>query len=158
MENKKMKDKQFLQWIHARLHCVHNENINFDYMQKLMAIIRDTPQDKCTPNICAMYAMDLKPTLSEIIAEGSKRIDDAVEAVIAKHEEETAYIAELKKEEAKQIIDQVNSRYFGRSQYVGLLGMDAARMAQGQNQLFQQMGTDQRDAMNQAQDQFGRCI
>jgi hypothetical protein len=94
---------------------------------------------------------EIKPTLSEILAEGSKRIDDAVEAVIARHEKEIAYDAELKKEEAKQIIDQGNSRYFGRSQYAGLLGMQADGYDLRQNRLFQQMGTDRRDAMNQLQ-------
>jgi hypothetical protein len=149
MENKQMKDKQFLQWIHARLHCVHNENINFDYMQKLMAIIRDTPQDKCTPNICVMYAMDLKPTLSEILTEGSKRIDDAVEAVIARHEEEIAY-DEAVKEETKRAIDQSNSRYFGRAQYAGLLGFQDEGYAIRQR-LYQQMGSARSDQMNQLQ-------
>jgi hypothetical protein len=105
--------------------------------------------------LCELYdtsrEVETKPTLSEILTEGSKRIDDAVEAVIARHEEEIAYDAELKKEEAKQIIDQGNSRYFGRSQYAGTLGMQADGYDLRQNRLFQQMGADRRDAMNQLQ-------
>lgn len=46
-----MKDREFLQWIHARLECVHGENINVDYMHKLRAIIHNTDKDIDTPNI-----------------------------------------------------------------------------------------------------------
>ena len=40
-----MKDKDFLIWLHKRLEKVHNENPNVDYMHKLKAIIRNTPED-----------------------------------------------------------------------------------------------------------------
>jgi hypothetical protein len=121
---------------------------------------------------------EIKPTLSDILAEGSKRIDDAVKAVIARHEKEIADIEIKAKAELDSAILSIDrygtcsnvdhqvrlaSMAFGRSQYGGLVGMDAARMdaarmAQGQNRLFQQMNDDRRDAMNQAQDQFGRWI
>lgn len=45
-----MKDKEFLQWIHERLQHVHNENPYVDYMHKLRAIIRSTPENRLTPN------------------------------------------------------------------------------------------------------------
>jgi hypothetical protein len=90
------------------------------------------------------------PTLSDILTEGSKRIDDAVQAVIARHKKEIAY-DEAVKEETKRAIDQGNSRYFGRSQYAGLVGLQAAAIAQGQNRLLQQMGADRRDAIGQSQ-------
>jgi hypothetical protein len=35
----RMSDKDFLQWILSRLEHVHGENPNYDYMQKLQAII-----------------------------------------------------------------------------------------------------------------------
>jgi len=46
-----MKDKEFLQWIWERLHHVHNENENYDYMHKLASIIGEYDKDKTTPNI-----------------------------------------------------------------------------------------------------------
>jgi hypothetical protein len=104
--------------------------------------------------LCELYdtsrEKEIKPTLSDILTEGSKRIDDAVEAVIARHEKEIAY-DEAVKEETKRAIDQSNSRYFGRSQYAGLLGLQADGYDLRQNRLFQQMGADRRDAMNQLQ-------
>lgn len=45
-----MNDKDFLQFIHDRLVSVHGENLNYDYMYKLRAIIANTPYDKFTPN------------------------------------------------------------------------------------------------------------
>ena len=48
-----MNDKAFLMWIHDRLIFEHGENKNFDYMHKLRAIIKDTPDDKYTPNVCS---------------------------------------------------------------------------------------------------------
>lgn len=48
-----MKDKAFLIWIHQRLVKVHNESPAFDYMHKLRAIIRATPEDKVTLNIAS---------------------------------------------------------------------------------------------------------
>jgi len=44
-------DKEFLQWIHDRLCFVHNENVNYDYMHKLRAIIESTNEKKFTPNV-----------------------------------------------------------------------------------------------------------
>lgn len=46
-----MLDKEFLQWIHDRLEFVHKEDHRVDFMYKLRAIIKETPQDKYTPNI-----------------------------------------------------------------------------------------------------------
>ena len=46
-----MRDKEFLQWIHDRLHQVHDENLNADYMWKLRAIINGTNSEKVTPNV-----------------------------------------------------------------------------------------------------------
>jgi hypothetical protein len=111
---------------------------------------------RATEMMLPFYIASLKaktkpaPTLSEILAEGSKRIDDAVQAVIARHEKEIAY-DEAVQEETKRAIDQGNSRYFGRSQYAGLVGLQAAAIAQGQNRLLQQMGADRRDAIGQSQ-------
>jgi len=48
-----MKDKEFLTWIHDRLAFVHKENINYDYMHKLRAIIKATPQEQYTPNVAS---------------------------------------------------------------------------------------------------------
>lgn len=46
-----MRDKSFLQWIHARLLTVHGENEMVDYMHKLRCIIEATPDTQETPNI-----------------------------------------------------------------------------------------------------------
>lgn len=46
-----MNDKAFLAWIHERLEHVHGENELFDYMHKLRAIIKATPEDRITPNV-----------------------------------------------------------------------------------------------------------
>jgi hypothetical protein len=123
---------------------------SFNEYWKLLNKAAEPLFDKLYASIDNARLVETKPTLSEILAEGSKRINDAVQAVIAKHEKEIAY-DEAVKEEAKQIIDQENSRYFGRSQYAGLLGMQADGYDLRQNRLFQQMGTDRRDAMNQLQ-------
>ncbi len=45
-----MKDREFLIWIHERLHKVHEEDPLFDYMWKLRSIIESTPKDIDTPN------------------------------------------------------------------------------------------------------------
>ena len=37
----RMKDTEFLQFIHDRLQYQHNENPNYDYMHKLRAVIKD---------------------------------------------------------------------------------------------------------------------
>jgi hypothetical protein len=50
-----MSDKEFLQWIHDRLHYQHKENVNIDYMHKLRAIIKGVPDDKRTPNVCSTF-------------------------------------------------------------------------------------------------------
>jgi hypothetical protein len=122
--------------------------------------------------------VEIKPTLSEILTEGKKRIDDAVEAVIARHEKEIADI-KAKAEKEPACNDSYYSGYFGRSQYIDQqlgwnqnqetimkMAQDRKRylnqiglaQTQGQYDLLQQMGSAQRDAMNQAQDQFGRWI
>ena len=94
--------------------------------------------------LCELYdtsrEKEIKPTLSDTLAEGGKRIDDAVEAVIARHEKEMAY-DELVQEETKRAIDQV-----GRSQY----DIRATHTAT-KTWLLQQMGSDRRNLMNQFQ-------
>ena len=50
-----MFDKEFLEWIHARLEYVHGEDKNVDYMRKLHAIIEGMDEFKCTPNVCYNY-------------------------------------------------------------------------------------------------------
>jgi hypothetical protein len=50
-----MFDKAFLIWLHNRLHKVHGENLNVDYMYKLRAIIRSIPDNQITPNMCVSY-------------------------------------------------------------------------------------------------------
>ena len=44
-----MEDRQFLAWIHRKLE-LYGENPNVDYMHKLRAIIRRTPENQETPN------------------------------------------------------------------------------------------------------------
>jgi len=44
-----MKDKEFLQWIHDRLVHIHEENMNYDFMYKLRAIIETIPDEQETP-------------------------------------------------------------------------------------------------------------
>ncbi len=123
-----------------------------DFMnsEELKALLKPIV-DKLLPFYVVDIAAKTKPapTLSEILTEGSKRIDDAVEAVIAGHEKEIAY-DEAVKEETKRAIDQSNSRYFGRSQYAGLLGLQAEGYAIRQR-LHQQMGSARSDEMNQLQ-------
>lgn len=48
-----MKDKEFLQWIHDRMHHVHGEHINIDYMHKLRTVIKATDEEQTTPNVCS---------------------------------------------------------------------------------------------------------
>ena len=45
-----MYDKEFLTWLHHRLVNVYGENLYFDYMHKLRAIISYTPEDQLTAN------------------------------------------------------------------------------------------------------------
>lgn len=47
-----MYDRDFLIWIHERLEHVHGEDPLVDYMHKLRAIIRSTPPEQLTPNMC----------------------------------------------------------------------------------------------------------
>jgi hypothetical protein len=101
--------------------------------------------------------IEIKPTLSEILAEGNKRIDNAVQAVIARHEKEIADIeikakAEIDSAMLSMDIYGLDSRHFGH------LSLGQLQMAREFNPFYQQMGSAQRDAMNQAQDQFGRWI
>jgi len=46
-----MFDKEFLQWIYDRMHKVHGENMDLDYMHKLKSIIDATPDKQLTPSI-----------------------------------------------------------------------------------------------------------
>ena len=58
-----MKDRDFLIWLHERLEHVHKENSMVDYMHKLRAIIKATPEDKETLNIGSGNSLeDLKET------------------------------------------------------------------------------------------------
>ena len=41
-----MKDKLFLIWLHERLRTKHRENEDFDFMNKLRAVINEYPEDK----------------------------------------------------------------------------------------------------------------
>jgi len=50
-EDTKMKDVDFLIWIHERLENVHGENPYTDYMNKLRSIIAAMPQNQYTPNV-----------------------------------------------------------------------------------------------------------
>ncbi len=43
-----MKDKDFLKWLHERLHHKYGEDLNLDYMIKIQAIIDNTPDDQIT--------------------------------------------------------------------------------------------------------------
>ncbi len=52
-----MKDKAFLEWIHARLEFIHGENPAVDYMHNLRAIIEATPEDQETPNTCVLNCL-----------------------------------------------------------------------------------------------------
>ena len=52
-----MNDKKFLMWLHNRLVNIHGENPFSDYMHKLRAIIKSTPEDKTTPNISTEYTL-----------------------------------------------------------------------------------------------------
>jgi hypothetical protein len=41
-----MKDSEFLQWIHDRLHFVHGENELYDYMWRLREIIKKNQEQE----------------------------------------------------------------------------------------------------------------
>ena len=43
-----IQDKEFLQWIHDRLHYVYKEPYNMDFMHKLRAIIETIPEGRDT--------------------------------------------------------------------------------------------------------------
>ena len=45
-----MRDREFLIWIHDRLHHFHKESELLDYMHKLRAIISEIPEGQETPN------------------------------------------------------------------------------------------------------------
>lgn len=45
-----MKDRDFLIWLHERLIFVHGEDVNYDYMHALRAIINKTPIDQLSFN------------------------------------------------------------------------------------------------------------
>ncbi len=46
-----MLDKDFLQWIYARLEQYHEEDARVDYMRKLAAVIAATDPEQLTPNV-----------------------------------------------------------------------------------------------------------
>ena len=48
-----MKDRDFLIWLHERLHEVYGEDKGCDYMSKLRSIINATNPDTVTPNMSA---------------------------------------------------------------------------------------------------------
>ncbi len=53
-----MKDREFLIWIHARMHEVYGESEVVDYMHKLRAIIGATDPDIITPNTGAGNSLE----------------------------------------------------------------------------------------------------
>ena len=53
-----MDDKDFLCWIHERLEHVHGESPLKDYMHKLRAIIRATPDGQFTPNVATGNSLE----------------------------------------------------------------------------------------------------
>jgi hypothetical protein len=112
--------------------------------------------------LCELYDTsreeEIKPTLSEILAEGNKRIDDAVEAVITRHEKDIAYDEAIKAEAERDSAMLSMDIYGLDSRHLGYLSLGQLQMAREFNPFYQQMGSAQRDAMNQAQDHFGRWI
>lgn len=60
-----MKDREYLMWLHERLEHVHGESSLMDYMHKLRAIIRATPEKQETPNCNSCNGLEeLKRQLS----------------------------------------------------------------------------------------------
>jgi len=60
-----MKDREYLMWLHERLEHVHGESSLVDYMHKLRAIIRVTPEKRETPNCNSCNGLEeLKRELS----------------------------------------------------------------------------------------------
>ena len=57
-----MKDREFLMWMHERLHLIHGESETISHLHKLRVIIRATPEDQQTPNV------DSKNSLQEMEA------------------------------------------------------------------------------------------
>lgn len=53
-----MKDKEFLIWLHERMEHVHNESPLMDYMHKLRAIIKATPEGRVTANCEMINSID----------------------------------------------------------------------------------------------------
>ena len=104
--------------------------------------------------LCELYDTsreeEIKPTLSEILTEGSKRIDNAVEAVITRHEKEMADI-EIKAKAGRDSAILSMDIYGLDSRNLGHLSLGQLQMAREHNPLYQQMGSAQRDAMNQLQ-------
>lgn len=54
-----MKDREFLMWLHERLEFVHGEKPTADYMHKLRAIIRATPEKLETPNLNSCNSIEI---------------------------------------------------------------------------------------------------
>ena len=128
-----------------------NDFMNSEELKELLKPI----VDKLLPFYVADIAAKTTPapTLSEMLTEGNKRIDDAVEADIAGHEKEIAYDESIKAEAEREtlIVDVV----YNRQQHFNSFAM---AQAQEQYHSLQQMNEDRRNAMNQSQDQFGRWI
>jgi len=55
-----MADKDFLKWLHDRLHFVHGESVHADYMHKLRSIIQAMPVEQETPNIASTFTGEWK--------------------------------------------------------------------------------------------------
>jgi hypothetical protein len=142
-----------------------NDFMNSKELKKYLDIINDGHRrfnDLLVPLVEKLCydnsrVVEIKPTLSEILAEGSKRIDDAVEAVIARHEKEIADI-EIKAKAERDSAMLSMDIYGLDSRHLGYLSLGQLQMAREFNPFYQQMGSAQRDAMNQAQDHFGRWI
>lgn len=69
-----MNDRCFLMWLHERLEKVHGEDACYDYMHKLRAIIKATPEDRYTPNMGTGNGLnELKALMANCRIEGDER-------------------------------------------------------------------------------------
>lgn len=59
-----MKDREYLMWLHERLEHVHGESPLVDYMHKLRAIIRATPEKRETPNCDSCNGLEERSAMS----------------------------------------------------------------------------------------------
>jgi hypothetical protein len=117
---------------------------------------------RATEMMLPFYIASLKaktrpaPTLSEIITEGNKRIDDAVQAVIARHEKEIADI-KAKAEKEPACNDQSLGRELAKAAVISMghhrqqhFNSLAMVRAKGMNQVGPQLS-----GLHQSQNNFG---